>query len=599
MNKKLLFVALQTLVLTLSNAQDKDSSYLLKTVEIKSLRPNFAKANYLNEIFTANALQYQLSDLYIKNYGVGQLSTFSVRGLGAENVAILWQGIPVNSPTNGLLDLNQVPNSLLQSIQYNNDNSQRLTSGGSLSIDNTHISQNGLALSSTAYLSQLFSHKFDGQFAWKKSKFSFVNQLTHGKNDFEYASAGQRGRLAHNGVQQINSQLFYQYDMGKWQFLSGLWYQNQDRNIPESEFYPVQTQTLIDRNWRGYLGLANEKLSFKLAYMNESQKYNDQNSFFPLESEHKISTWKGVFTYKTHLTEKMKLNYSLIPARYHVHSTDLQDSALTIYEAIQQINLNYQVAENFSWEAGLKSQWNCNFQNFLLPYLAANYQINSRWKTSLIADINERNPTMNDLYYTFYGNINLKPETNYQIRNVWKYANKNTSDNIQWTFEPYFIHSVNKINYVPDSAFRVFNVDKSTSYGLTTQMEWVRKINRDNNLRTIVGLNYIDSKDGRDKYLAYVPHLKTILTLNWINKCYDILVQNSYTTQRYTNTANTSQLPAYFITNLKATYKYALEKQQINFGIGIDNLWNENYQEIQGSYMPLRNYYINITALLF
>ena len=137
------------------SAQDRDTSYLLKGVEIKSLKSNFTKTNYLNEVYTANALQFQLADLYIKNYGVGQLSTFSVRGLGPENVAILWEGLPINSPMNGLLDLNQVPNSLLQSIQYRADDN-RLTSGGSLSIRNTEMNQNMVAFSSTAYLSELF-----------------------------------------------------------------------------------------------------------------------------------------------------------------------------------------------------------------------------------------------------------------------------------------------------------------------------------------------------------------------------------------------------------------------------------------------------------
>jgi outer membrane cobalamin receptor len=52
------------------------------------------------------------------------------------------------------------------------------------------------------------------------------------------------------------------------------------------------------------------------------------------------------------------------------------------------------------------------------------------------------------------------------------------------------------------------------------------------------------------------------------------------------------------MTNLKATYKHIVKSNQVNFSIGIDNLWNENFQEIQGAFMPLRNYYFNVTALL-
>ncbi len=588
------------LAATSLSAQDRDSSYLLKGVEIKSLIANFTKTNYLNEVYTANALQFQLADLYIKNYGIGQLSTFSVRGLGPENVAILWEGLPINSTMNGLLDLNQVPNSLLQSIQYRADDN-RLTSGGSLSIRNTEMNQNMMAISSTSYLSELFSHKIDGNFQIGKSKFSLVNQLTHGRNMFDYINANnERSRIDHNAVQQINTQLFYTYRLAKWDINTGFWYQNQDRRIPESGFYPVQTQSLIDRNARVFAGLSNSNWDIKLSYMSESQQYNDQNTAWgpPTESRHKVVSWKGLIQYQGKLNNKIQFNYHLYPSHYNVRSTSLQDSSTNILEAIQTANLRYAATDKLSIEGGLKSQINTNFSNFLLPYAALHYNLNQRWMTSLIADINERNPTMNDLYFQFYGNINLRPETNYQIRNSWKYSNGNTSDKIIVGIEPYYIRSIDKINYVPDSAFRVFNIDKTTTFGFNTNLEWVRKISLNNSLRTILNVNYQESKDQNEKHLAYVPNFKTILSLNWINKHYEVLMQNNYTAQRFTNTANSGSLAPYLLTNLKATYKHIVKSNQVNFSIGIDNLWNENFQEIQGAFMPLRNYYFNVTALL-
>jgi outer membrane cobalamin receptor len=501
---------------------------------------------------------------------------------------------------NGLLDLNQVPNSLLQSIQYRTDDN-RLTSGGSLSIRNTEMNQNMVAISSTSYLSELFSHKIDGNFQKGKSKFSFVNQLTHGRNMFDYINANnERSRIDHNAVQQINTQFFYTYQLAKWYVNTGFWYQNQDRRIPKSGFYPVQTQSLIDRNARVFAGVSNANWDIKLSYMSESQQYNDQNTAWgpPTESRHKVVSWKGLIQYQGKLNDKIHFNYNLYPCHYNVKSSSLQDSSTNILEAIQTANLKYAANDKLSLEGGLKSQMNTNFSNFFLPYAAIHYKLNQRWMTSLIADINERNPTMNDLYFQFYGNINLRPETNYQIRNSWKYSNGNTSDKIIVGLEPYYIRSIDKINYVPDSAFRVFNIDKTTTYGFNTNLEWVRKISLKNSLRTILNVNYQESKDQNEKHLAYVPNFKTILSLNWINKYYEVLMQNNYTAQRFTNTANSGSLAPYLMTNLKATYKHIVKSNQVNFSIGIDNLWNENFQEIQGAFMPLRNYYFNVTALL-
>ncbi len=583
---------------TILNAQESDTSHLLKEAEIKSFRPNYAKANYLNEIYTANALQFQLSDLYIKNYGIGQLSTFSVRGLGPENVAIIWQGIPINSPLNGLMDLNQVPNSLLQSIQYSTDDN-RLCSGGFLALNQTQVPENIVAISSTSYLSNLFSHKIDGSFKFKKTTLSFNNQFTHGKNNYEHINTSNgRGRLDHNSVNQYNTQIFYKYELGKMDLNLGFWYQYQDREIPSSDFYPVTTQSLIDRNYRSYIGVSNTKWDLKLSYSNEAQKYDDQDLFFPTHSLNKIQTIKGVVNYSDKLSEKFKVNYILYPAYYIVESTNLADTTKNILEAIQQINLKYYLSSNIVLEGGLKTQFNTQFSNLMLPYIGLNYILFENFSIGLSADMNARNPTANDLYYSYYGNLNLVPETNYQLRNTWRYKNANTYDKVQFTIEPYYIRSIDKINYVPDSAFRVFNIDKVTSFGFTSNIEWIRKINLENNLRTIVGFNYIESKDQSEFNLAYVPNFKTILSFNWINTFYEILMQNNYTSQRYANQANTASLNPYLLTNLKATYKHTIKKSQLNFSLGIDNLWNENYQEINGSFMPLRNYYLNFTTIL-
>jgi iron complex outermembrane receptor protein len=45
------------------------------------------------------------SGIYFKNYGVGQLSSISLNGSSAAQTNILWNGIKLNSPTTGQVDL--------------------------------------------------------------------------------------------------------------------------------------------------------------------------------------------------------------------------------------------------------------------------------------------------------------------------------------------------------------------------------------------------------------------------------------------------------------------------------------------------------------
>lgn len=599
MNKLVLIVAFaaNTFCAT-AQEEHRDSAYLLKNVEIRSIRNKTTRINYLNEVFSANALQNQISDMYIKNYGVGQLSTFSVRGLGPENVSILWYGIPVNSPMNGLLDINQIPNSLLQNIQYQLDGN-RLTSGGALRIDPTKSDRNLIVLSSTAYTSSLFTHKTDGQFHIGKSRLSLINQLTHGSNNFQYLdNNGTKTRLHHNSVQQINTQAHYSYDFQKWSLNAGFWYQNQDRQIPISNYYPVETQSLIDRNGRAYVGASGSTWDVKLSFHNESQKYNDRDAFFPSESIHKVISYRGVVEKSINANDKLKLNYKLYPSIHEVRSTGLSDSSLTILEATQQIGANYQISNNLILEGQVKTQLNTNFNNIILPSLAIGLSIDNHWTSKVTADINVRNPTLNDLYFQFLGNTKLRPETNYQIKNTWTYTNDNAFDKVRLMIEPYYIHSVDKINYVPDSGFKVFNIDRSTSLGIASNIEWLRKLSSEYSLRTIFGVNFINATNHLNQNLTYVPNLKSTLSFGLIHQDFELLAQHNYTSQRYTNLANSMSLNPYFLMNLRGTYKHYIGTSQMQFTLGIDNLLNENYQEINGNFMPLRNYFLQVTALL-
>ena len=98
--------------------------------------------------------------------------------------------------------------------------------------------------------------------------------------------------------------------------------------------------------------------------------------------------------------------------------------------------------------------------------------------------------------------------------------------------------------------------------------------------------------------MPYTPRLKGVLALHWMNTLFDIILQNTYTDQRFLSSTNLDKLPPYLLTNIKWNYKVRAKKSQYNFGLGIDNLLDQNYQEIMGAFMPLRNYYINFSVIV-
>lgn len=577
-----------------------DSSYILKTVEVKSMRYNFSKSNFLNEVYTTQALQSQWSDLFIRNSGVGQLSTISFRGLSPQNIAIFWEGVPINSPTNGLLNLNHLPNGLLQNTTFSSEDN-RLTSAGTIDMSKSSHVSNRLAISSTAYLSELFSHKIDGDYQINKSRISFFNQLTHGRNQYEYLdNAGQHAKLQHNGVQQLNSQVLFTQSFAKFDLNLGAWYQNIDTKIPD--FYFDSTGTILNRNWRSYVGISNRNIDAKLVYAQESQQYNSL-AYGGQETRYKVHSYKGVFKYRDSFGDRWNLQYQLYPSLHNISFRDMSawssDSVeTTIHEAIQEIGLEYKMADKWAILANVKSQVHTHFNNLFFPSLSLRYQPSNRLQIGLTGDVNGRNPSFDELYYPLFSNQNLKPEINYQLRNTWKYHNENSLDKIQLSAEPYYIHSRDKIVSLPDSGYRPFNVDRVTTWGLHTQMEWVRRLSYEHLFRTVFGLNVMNNSDYLGRHLPNVPQLKSTLTLQWMYQSYEVLMVNNYTAPRYTSVSTNAQLAAYWLTNLKFTYKQPISKSAIHWSIGVDNLWGENYQEVVGGYMPLRNYYLNFTAIL-
>lgn len=586
-------------------AQERDTTFLLKRVEIKSMKKS-ARRDYLPEVFPANSLQSQFGDIYIRNSGFGQASTISLRGMGAQNVTLLWNDLPINSPMQGLYDLNQLPSYLTQSLQFDIDHN-RLTTGGSFSLSHPNRNEYYLVLSSTAYLSNLYSHKLEANTKIGKGNLSLNQLYVHGINNFEYYDAiGVRKRIANNGQAQSNTQLSFAYPISKgWELETGIWYLHTDRDNPGTSFWPSKAN-LKDKNLRSFMGVKSRHLTVKLAYYNEERDYSP-NDGFSANSTYETKSWRAFIHYNTKLSDRLRIDYKLYPGRYILNTNNYAKEEV-INEASQQINFGYDLTKKWTLDGGVKSVTHSYFSNLFLPFLSMTYLANERLSVQLIGDMNQRNPNGDELFYnlvdpffTYRGNRNLEPEMNYQVRNIWKYQYQGSRDKLKLNVEPYMLISNDNIRdtFSADFSFgEPVNIGKVRNYGIQTHLEWLRTLKPQHYLRTIVSCNYIESKNEHGQHLAYIPSLKNILAIEYIHPFFDVMVSNNYTSYRYINQNNTQRLAPYFLTNIKATYKQTIAKNQIQWSLGIDNLWNENYQELNGFSMPLRNYYISATAIL-
>ena len=107
-------------------AQDSSSAVtekILPSILIHEMKNNaFKNAEISWNMYMIKSIQstfssslHQLSLANVRNYGPSQISTVSIRGLGAQHVATLWNGINVTNTMHGTADVSLfIPYSILQ-----------------------------------------------------------------------------------------------------------------------------------------------------------------------------------------------------------------------------------------------------------------------------------------------------------------------------------------------------------------------------------------------------------------------------------------------------------------------------------------------------
>ena len=89
------------------------------------------------------------SSLFFKNYGNGGLSTISLRGTSASHTNVLWNGIPVNSPTLGQSDYSVFPSFLIDNVTVLKGSTSSLfgsgSIGGTVVMDNSVLAKDSIA----------------------------------------------------------------------------------------------------------------------------------------------------------------------------------------------------------------------------------------------------------------------------------------------------------------------------------------------------------------------------------------------------------------------------------------------------------------------
>ncbi len=565
-----------------------DSMVHISSIQITTKKTE--KILFTNHLFSANRIQNSSSNFYVKNYGMGQISSFSFRGNTPENTQILWNEIPINSPMNQLLDLNLLQNSQGSKSYFTLDNNQ-FGNAGSIWIEPKHINETLFSLTSTLFSYNLFSNEFLYQQKYKKSSLSINHQMIRGKNNYEYIDAfNEQKKLSNNAISQHSTTLDYTLSLSKWQFQTGFWHIYAFKEIPPTRTTNSSLQSLEDQNLRAFISLSNSIFTLKTSIHSENQNYTDLDNV--INASHRVLSLKNVFKINEIRTKKLSISFSQNQNIHFLNSSNY-NKTLSQLELNNFLSISILNQRKNLWEFGFKQITQSHNISVPLPFVKYNYLLSKNIRFESQASINQRMPSLNELFWNPGGNLFLQPETNYNFNQKIQYQNSRITADVS----VFYNHIQDGIRWLPSANASIWspqNINIINNMGLNIDFDGILIHKKALQIQFIQSFLYLRSIWNHEFEQIYTPRFKSISQVNCSYKKWQFSTHANYTSARYTLTDNTQLLPQYITLSSQLRYSFHHKKWILQASANIDNITNISYQEIENRALPLRTFFIQL-----
>lgn len=221
-------------------------------------------------------------------------------------------------------------------------------------------------------------------------------------------------------------------------------------------------------------------------------------------------------------------------------------------------------------------------------------------------------PTLNDLYYTFIGNSDLKPETTDQFNIGFVYSADfytGVFRHLQLTADAYYNQVKNKIIAMPGSnQFRwsMINLGNVQIKGIDATLSGDWRFGPVD-VNTTLSYTYQKAQDFTDKtspwYGGQIPYtpwhsVSVLVGGDWNN--FGFNYSFVYTGERYEAVANIPENYAqpWYTHDISAYYNWALKKCALRVAADVNNIFNQQYEVVQCYPMPGTNFKIKLNITL-
>tara|TARA_R110000868_G_scaffold66877_3_gene198850 strand:- start:19725 stop:21569 length:1845 start_codon:yes stop_codon:yes gene_type:complete len=540
------------------------------------------------------------SNIYFKENGYGMVSSASFRGTNAQQTAVVWNGININSQLTGQTDFNTL-------IPGNYDNVVVRSGGGSVQYGSG-------AVGGTILLNDSF--KFNE--GWKNNLQSSYGSFNTGKLAFN-TSVGKEKTAFQLGVNYIASDNDYKYlGTGRRNENGAYEHINLNANVgfilSETQILKVYHNTFIgDRDFSGTLtapadenyrdinyrsliefgSFNNHKIArLKVGHLYERYRYfpNKQREEF---SFGQANTILANYDYKYQLN-KVTLNGIMDLSSIRAKGSSIENASRNFVAGT--FLFSHDLTNRFNYGINLRKEAVSDFRSPFLFSLNGSYKAVENFTITINASKNHRIPTFNDLYWTgagASGNLEVRPESSWQLELGQSLKGKNYT----LSANAYSITTDNLIQWRPNNQgiWMAMNVQDVSQYGFEFSFDWKGKW-ANQNVAWESEYSFTKSTDNTTKnQLLYVPEHMLRTNLAYQYKKLVVYSQLLYNGSVYTTTDNSDSLAGYVVGNLGLDYHWPA-KANIKFisGLKVNNVFNKNYQNVAYRPMPNRNFQLQL-----
>lgn len=594
----------------------------------------------------ADAIRY-FSGIQIKDYGgIGGLKTVNIRGLGTQHVGVFYDGVQLGNAQNGQIDLGRFSLDNMEAVSlYNGQKSaifqsaKDFASAGSIYMTARHPSfgegQNyrlkgtfktgsfGLVNPSVLLehrLSKQVSGSLSAEYMYTSGKYKFRYRQ---KNGYDITETRKNG-----DVEAIRAEygLFGDMQGGEWKAKAYLY--NSERGLPGAAVRETGDFVHEDRQWdtnfflqgsfRKHWGNYSLQTNGKYAYdylhylsdprldvttMYVNNHYRQHELYFSAANMLNILPfWSADVSVDFQWN---KLNADLVNFVYPCRYTALVAAATALH--FERFKLQASLLGTFVHETTKVPNAAAGDKHKYTPTVVASWQPFKNEDLNLRAFYKKifRMPTLNDLYYTFIGNIDLNPEytTQYDIGVTYSHKFRGGYPaRLEFQADAYYNEVTDKIVAIPTSnQFRWTMVNlgyvEMRGVDVALQTEWHLLKDLKANLR----VNYTyekaqDFTDAKSDYyggqIPYIPWHSGSAVLNLSYRDWDMNYSFIYTGERYESSANIPENYAkeWYTNDLSLSRRLHWKKMLWKLTAEVNNVFNQQYEVVQWYPMPGINF---------